>query len=129
MAHATRVNDRAWALVRLAADLRALGEQPRALEVLDVAWLLKPEDEAVRAIETVAIACHCDMGTHETAARIEQQPSSLPPDLRYARASVRLYAELHDATGEEAHRTRRDFYSTLIAELEAQGAPAVQLVS
>jgi len=35
LAGATRVNDRAWGLVRLAADLRALGEPNRALFVLD----------------------------------------------------------------------------------------------
>jgi uncharacterized protein YkwD len=50
-----------------------------------MAWMLEPGDEAVRAVETVAIACHCDIGTHETAVRIEQQASSLPPDLHYAR--------------------------------------------
>ena len=124
LARATRVNERAWALVRLAADLRALGDHRRALYVLDTAWFLLPEDEAVRAIETVAIACHCDMGAHLTAVRIEQQPGSLPPDLKRARAAVRLYAELFEATGEDDYRIRREFFSMLISELNEMDTTA-----
>lgn len=73
-----------WTLGRLAADLRAPGDDARSLDILDAAWLLDPEDEAIRAIETVAMACHCDMGTHLTAV--------------HARVAVRLYAELFLAT-------------------------------
>jgi len=113
LARATRANERAWALVRLAADLRALRDPARALGVLDIAWLIEPEDQAVRAIETVA--SHCDMGTHEAAVRIERQ--ARPPDLKYARAAVRLYAEIFDATGDEEYRIRRDFYSMLVSEV------------
>ena len=64
----------AWALIRLAADLR--DARPSSARMRSTAaWLARAEDEAVRAIETIAIACHCDMGTHETAVRIEQQQS------------------------------------------------------
>jgi hypothetical protein len=66
------------------------------------------------------------MGTHETAVRIEQQPSPWPPDLRCARAAARLYAELYDATGDDEYRIRRESFSLIIADLNGvEGAAAV----
>ena len=127
VARAVWVTDRAWALIRLAADLRAHGDAARAIEVLDAAWELDAGAEVVRAIETVAIACHCDMGTHQTAVKIEQQASALPPDLRYARAASRLYSELFDATDDEDYRIRRDAYSLVIADLESAEDSAVEV--
>jgi hypothetical protein len=58
------------------------------------------------------------MGTHETAVRIERQPSVLPPNLRYARAAARLYAELFDVTGDEDYRICRESYSLIVADLK-----------
>lgn len=72
----------------------------------------------------VAHARTGEVGTHETAVRIEQQSSALEPDLRYASAAVRLYADLCDATGDEDYRVRRDFFSMLIADLEEDAAPS-----
>jgi tetratricopeptide (TPR) repeat protein len=128
VARAVWVTDRAWALIRLAADLRARGDAARAIEVLDTAWELDAGDEALRAIETVAIACHCDMGTHHTAVKIEQQASALPPDLKYARAVARLYGELFDATEDEDYRIRRDAYALVISDLEGAEHSAAEVV-
>jgi len=61
------------------------------------------------------------MGAHLTALGIEQQSSPLPPDLKRARTAGRLYAELFDATGDEDYCRRREFFSMLIGELEADG--------
>ena len=40
-------------------------------------------------------------------------------DLRFARASLRLYSELFQATGDEQWRERRDFYRAFFGLLNA----------
>ena len=120
LAFAGRNDDRAWVLIRLAADLRVLGDMRRALTVLDAAAELRPSAEVRRAIDTCAIACHCDLGTHATAELIERQSRALPPDLHLARAAARLYAELFAQTGADEHRDRRCGFSALVAELESE---------
>ena len=111
-------DDRAWARIRLAADLRADGEFAAALGVLDEAWLLGPSAEAECAIYTVAIAVHCDLGAHPTAEVIEREQAVRVADAKFARAAARLYSELVRATDDEAHRSRRDRYIAMIDELE-----------
>lgn len=117
-------DDRAWARVRLAADLRADGDSAAALDVLDEAWLLGATDAAECAIFTVAIATHCDLGAHPTAEVIEREQAARSIDAKFARAAARLYSELFQATGDDPHRVRRDLYIALIAELEETN-PAV----
>jgi len=108
--------DRAWACVRLAADLRADNENAAALSVLDDAWLLGPSEEAERAIYTVAIAVHCDLGSHPTAEVIEREQAARSVDGHFARAAARLYAELARSTGDDEHSERRQHYSEMVSE-------------
>jgi hypothetical protein len=111
-------DDRAWARIRLAADLRADDQKQAALSVLDDAWLLCPSDEAERAIYTVAIAVHCDLGAYPTAVILEREQASRSVDGHFARAAARLYSELLEVTGEEEHRIRRSSYSGIADESE-----------
>jgi hypothetical protein len=46
------VNERIWALIQLAADLRALGRPREAIVVLDAAWTLDASDLAQLAMFT-----------------------------------------------------------------------------
>jgi hypothetical protein len=116
--------DRAWARVRLAADLRADDQKEAALAVLDDAWLLRPCEEAERAIFTVAIAVHCDLGAHPTAEIIEREQAARSVDSHFAWAAVRLYSELSKVTDDEEHHQRREHYSEMIGE-SADGRSAL----
>lgn len=109
-------DDRAWARIRLAADLRADSEAAAALSVLDDACLLGPSEEAERAIYTVAIAVHCDLGSHPTAEVIEREQAARSVDAYFARVAARLYSELARATGDDEHGQRHKHYSALADE-------------
>ena len=98
---ATSTDERAWALVRLAADLRAMGDQATALRVLDFAWAMEPSSEPAAAMFTCAIACHCDLGDLFTAQLIAGEQPDDYRDVKFARAACRLYAALLEETGEE----------------------------
>jgi hypothetical protein len=80
--------------VRLAADLRAIGKADVSLWVLDRAWSLDPSEKIERAIFTCAIGAHCDLGQHAAAAVIEREQAARSMDDRFARAALRLYAEI-----------------------------------
>lgn len=120
LAVATTADDRAWALVRLAADLRALERHAEALRVLDVAWQLSPSEHPELAMFSCAIAVHCDRGEHELAIKLERGFSERGIDLKFGRACLRLYAELYAVTDDEEHRARRDSYRSAIDLFEAE---------
>jgi hypothetical protein len=119
--HATE--DRAWALVKLAADFRALGDLDAALRLLDTAWQARPGGRAERAIFTVAVAVHCDAGRHEVAETLAREQSERSTDALFAMAAARVHAELWAASGLEEHALSRDRFLAL-AEAEAALASA-----
>jgi len=108
LAAATTADDRAWALVRLAADARASNEPESALRLLDSAWLLDPGPEAERAIFTVAIAAHCDGGRYEVAEILVSEQAARSIDTHFAMAAARLYAALYAATRDDRFARLRD---------------------
>jgi hypothetical protein len=116
---AASVDERAWALVRLAGDLRARGHYDDALRTLDVAWHLSPGDAAELAVFACAVAIHCDREQYQRALNLERSFVKRGIDLRLALAFERLHAELFGATSDERHRERRDFYRAFIGLLDA----------
>jgi hypothetical protein len=115
---ATTTDERAWALVRLAADLRALGDRDRALGVLDLAWGLEPSTRPAAAMFTCAIACHCDEGDLVTADVIASEQPDDYRDVKFARAACRLYATLLAETGEEEWKLELDRHLELLEPVD-----------
>jgi hypothetical protein len=124
LAVATRTDDRAWGLIRLAADLRALGRYDDALRALDVAWRLSPGERPERAAFTCAIAIHCDRDEHLLAETLERQLVGREIDLELGLACLRLYSELFTLTVADEHRARREFYRATVERLETQRSVA-----
>lgn len=124
IAAATRADDRAWALVKLAADLRRLERYDDALRVLDLASELLGDPRSELAVYTCAIAVHCDRSEHEVAIKLERQVVAGGVDVKFGLACRRLYSELHAKTGDEEHRARRDSYRALVESLEAADSVA-----
>jgi hypothetical protein len=115
---ATTADDRTWALVRLAADLRVLERYDEALFVLDTAWLqLEASEHAELAMFTCAIAIHCDREDLDIALKLERDLADRP-DLKFARACLRLYTDLCGETEDDLHRARRELYRSLVETLE-----------
>ena len=117
---ATFTDERAWALIRLAADLRALGDRERALAVLDLAWRLEPSRQPAAAVFTCAIACHCDEGDVLTADVIASEQPDEYRDVKFARAACRLYATLLAETGEEKWKIELDRHLSLLEPVEQE---------
>lgn len=117
---ATSTDERAWALVRLAADLRAMDELRTALGVLDLAWSMEPSTVPAAAMFTCAIACHCDVGDLYTGQLIAGEQPDEYRDVKFARAACRLYAALLAETGEERWKRELDRH---VAILDAADAP------
>jgi hypothetical protein len=113
---ATGTDDRAWALVRLAADLRADGDQRKALLVLDIAWGLAPSGGPSAAMFTCAIACHCDEGEFFTAHVVASEQPEEYRDVKFARAACRLYATLLAETGEQRWKLELDRHLAVLDE-------------
>jgi hypothetical protein len=108
-------DERAWVLVRLAEDLRALGRADVALRALDAAWELRPSEEPRRAIFTCAISAHCDLDQHIVAEVIEREQAARSMDDEFALAALRLYSALSRMTGSRIHYARRADYICLLA--------------
>lgn len=125
LATAQRSDDRAWALVRLAADLRALGRHEDALRVLDAAWFLQPSEHPELAIFTCAIAIHCDREAHDVAVTLERDFAERGIDLKFGRACVRLYTQLAALTEDDEHLERLAQYRTHVNLLESEDASAL----
>ena len=122
LAAAHRADDRAWALVRLAADLRALGRHDDALRVLDAAWFLEPSEQPELAMFSCAIAIHCDRQAHDVAVTLERDFAERGIDLKFGRACVRLYSELYAATEDDEHQARLESYSAHVQLFESEEA-------
>jgi hypothetical protein len=122
VAAAAGVDERAWALVRVAGELRALRRYDDALQALDLACQLSPCEGAELAIFACAIAIHCDVGEYELAVKLERSFAERGIDLRLALVCLRLYSELFAATGDERCRERRDFYRAFVGLLDAATA-------
>ena len=129
VAVATRAHDRAWALVRLAADLRALERHEEGLRVLDVAWGLSPTNGVERAMLSCAIAIHCDREHHPVAETLERQFAGNAIDLKLGFACLRLYSELFVLTGAEEHRARREFYRSAVESMKDEDDRPIALPS
>lgn len=112
---ATSADARAWALVKLAADLRVLGEIETALFVLDAAWFLGPSTEPSRAMFSCAIGCHCDRADYDVAHLIAAEQPEEYHDEKFSRAAQRLYLTLLELTGEEQWSVWLDHYSRHLA--------------
>lgn len=115
---ATSTDERAWSLVRLAADLRALGDRRRALGVLDLAWRMEPSAGPAAAMFTCAIACHCDEDDYFTAEVIACEQPDEYRDGKFARVACRLYAALLAETGEERWRLELDRHLDLLEPVD-----------
>ena len=111
---ATGTDDRVWALVRLAADLRADGDQRKALSVLDIAWGMEPSAGPSAALFTCAIACQCDEGDFVTAHVVASEQPDEYRDVKFARAACRLYATLLAETGEECWKLELDRHLAIL---------------
>ncbi len=116
---AASVDERAWALVRVAGELRALRRYDDALQALDLACQPSPGEGAELAVFACAIAIHCDVGEYELAVKLERSFAERGIDLRFALVSLRLYSELFEATGDEPCGERRDFYRSFVGLLDA----------
>jgi hypothetical protein len=125
LAAAYRSDDRAWALVRLAADLRALGRHDDALRILDAAWYLEPSDQPQLAMFSCAIAIHCDRDAHDVAVTLERDFVDRGIDLKFGRACIRLYSELYASTEDQEHESRLESYRAHVALLEAEEQASV----
>jgi hypothetical protein len=88
------VNERVWALIRFAADLRALGRPSEAIQVLDAAWKLDSNDQAQLAMFTCAIAAHRDLGDLQTAQRLVDYQRERATDEKFERAAHAVAADL-----------------------------------
>jgi hypothetical protein len=111
---ATSNDARAWALVRLAADLRANNDRKKALAVLDLAWSMEPSAEPAAAMFTCAIACHCDEEHYLTAHVVASEQPDENRDTKFARAACRLYATLLAETGEELWKLELERHLALL---------------
>ena len=117
---ATTSDQRAWALVRLAADLRAAGRPTVALRVLDEAFFLGHEPKTERAMFSSAIGAHCDLHQHSVGKIVERDSVKyFEPDYRFARAALRLFSESCSETGETHDDLLRAEYRTLVENLTA----------
>jgi hypothetical protein len=94
LAAAQTSDDRARALVRLAATARRSGLFEEALWALDAAWRLRPSDAAERAVYTCAISVHCDRADYETAIKIGEAAMARSRDAGLLEAMERTYREL-----------------------------------
>ena len=117
-AAAAGVDKRAWALVRVAGELRALRRYDEALQALDLAFDLSPDESVELAVFACAIAIHCDVGEYELAVKLERSFAERGIDLGLALVCLRLYSELSADTDDELHRRRRDFYQAFIGLLD-----------
>jgi hypothetical protein len=111
-------DQKAWALVRLAADLRAVGRPAVALSVLDEAFFLGHKIETDRAMFSSAIGAHCDLGQHPVGKVVERDwVKQGDPDLKFAKAALRLYTESFLATGDPHDDLLCAHYRTLVESL------------
>ena len=116
-ATATDAEQRAWALVALAARLREDDERARALEVLDSVVAFDPSWEAQSAAFTTAAAIHCDLGDFKTARSICDQTLAKGVNEYILSAAVRVYWELARSTKLQEFYDRRDALSAALDEM------------
>ncbi|MGH3111642.1 MAG: hypothetical protein ACRDQT_12085, partial [Gaiellaceae bacterium] len=122
LAAARGSDERAWALVRLAADFRALGRHDEVLRVLDAAWYLEPSEQPELAIFSCAIGIHCDRRAYDVAMTLERDFADRGIDLKFARACVRLYVDLYAETEDEEHQARVASYRSYVELFEAEAS-------
>lgn len=101
-ASAHSAEQRAWALVELAASLRREERWQEALGVLDHVVEQKPSPEAELAAYTCAIAVHCDLKDYETARVVGEYARGRAVSPYLMRALGRMYYRLFEETGDEA---------------------------
>jgi hypothetical protein len=124
-ATATDAEQRAWALVALAARLREDDERARALEVLDAVVAFDPPWEVQSAAFTTAAAIHCDLGDLKTARSICDETLAKGVNEYILSAAVRVYWELARSTRlQEFHDRRKDLSAALEELTRAAAAPA-----
>jgi hypothetical protein len=115
-------DETAWAVVRLAAALRAAGDAEAGLRLLETAVRMRPGDRVQRAIATVAIEAHCDRGSARAAASLVRRLEDAAVDERLARAAARAYDRLVAETGDGRYAPLRDRWAALADELTAAAA-------
>jgi hypothetical protein len=86
--------DRSWALVALAARLRADGSRELARIAIDAAVALDAGAEATRAAYTCAVALHVDEGDLRTAVKLGEELPAGGYDPQLLKAMSRVYWEL-----------------------------------
>ena len=115
---ATDAEERAWALVTLAAQLRDHDERRRALEVLDAVVAFNPSWEAQSAAFTTAAAIHCDLGDLATARSICDQTLARGVNRFILGAAVRIYWELAKSTKLQEFYDRWKALSAALEQIE-----------
>jgi tetratricopeptide (TPR) repeat protein len=121
---ATTVDERAWALVSLAARLRSEGNVDLALRVLDAAVAFGPEWRAQSAAFTTAAAIHCDLGQLDTARAICDETLARGVDPYLLKIALRVYWELFRSTKLEEFRVRWESLSHALEAVEGESAAA-----
>ena len=99
-------DDRAWSLVKLAAQLRDENEIELARTAIDAAVALDAAPEPTRAAYTCAVAIHVDEGDLMTAKKLGEGLLAEGHDEYLLKAMARVYWELYLKTEESAYRDR-----------------------
>lgn len=115
---ATDAEQRAWALVGLAARLRDDDERQTALDVLDAVVAFDPSWEIQSAAFTTAAAIHCDLGDLGTARSLCDQTLSKGVNRFILGAAVRIYWELAQSTKLQEFYDRWKALSSALDEME-----------
>jgi hypothetical protein len=97
---------RAWALVALAARLRSDGSRELARIAIDAAVALDAGPGPTRAAYTCAVALHADEGDLETAAKLGEELLAEGHDAYLLRTMARVYWSLWRQTKDETWHDR-----------------------
>lgn len=112
-ASARNAEQRAWALVELAASLRREERWQEALGVLDLVVEQAPPPQAELAAYTCAVAVHCDLEDYDTARVVGEEARARAVSPHLMRALGRLYYRLFQESGDEALSTEAHSCFTL----------------
>ena len=111
-------DQRAWALVSLAKQLRDDEQHERALNVLDAVVALDPSWDAQSAAFTVAAAIHCDRKEFDKARAICDETMDRGINVYVLKTAARVYWESAQATKVQEFYDKWKSISAALEELE-----------
>ena len=114
-------NQRAWALVSLAKQLRGEEQHERALTVLDAAVAINPTWEAQSAAFTLA-AIHCDRNELDKARAICDETLARGVNVYVLKTAARVYWELAQSTKVQELYDKWKSISDALEQLETSAA-------